>query len=469
MSWANKASSLRKVEMLIQNKTMTFEQLIKEDSFLNGLNQNSIIITDFVILNLKKLIEMVVGKIKIPEETNSRVLTMALLCHNSKIDLSLTRKPEYINFIIDLIDININLSKLFRILQDIIENSNGEVLFLISKSKLFYEKLISLIHDSSTYQFLIYLFNRRSSETIRWLLNISIETLLIENLYNEEKIIVKSLQLLLQILNNTETNKLILKISNILNFKIIFNVGIDSPTIQISDLSFKILYNILLKCSNDKNNNEISEFDQIMDFLELNYNKICYLIKKDEEFYNDKKSACQLLQLLMTSLSEFNEDLLNTINFLWELFKKFKTNSFLHLSFLNLFVIILNNLKYEDFIIKFIEDLIKEFKNTLSSNKGFLIEISYKINEKIKKNISNEWNNFINNIILPLKEKWNKNYGGNLPKENENLIIKHEDSFEFLTNQLISILNEEEEEEEGFLYDNEEDFEEDKESFIDID
>ena len=423
MSWRSRDEFFHRLESQVQDGSLTLDQLLKEENFLNALGQQLPNISNFVASHVKELIEVAIGLEKPTEGIESKRYLLALVSHNTQLTDSFSNNEEIVNFLANSIHSQIDYNSYFRILQYAIES--GDFLNKIENPAAFFNALVDQIQNSSVFNFLITLCTKRIQPSIDWLTSVEADKVLLSRMYSEEQTVSSCLVLLNKILDNTETNPLIKRICTLENYNLIFDTGIDAPTAKIAQLSFRLLIQIINRSEETTTApDQVSVFESIMDKLDSTCSKLCEYVLRDTDFLGDKFAAIELIKSIVDT-QKIEPIVFDVAKFLFELFFKQPTNTFLHRSFLKLFQSILSLPSgYKEFIEKeqIIEKIIYEHENQTyitATFHGFLIQMATSISacscsEEIK--APKGWKNFIDKVVLPTRKRYNTNYGGRVPR-----------------------------------------------------
>jgi hypothetical protein len=362
------------------------------------------------------------GSKKPDKGINEKKYLSALVSHNTKLTDALTKNQEIVDFLVGAVAHDINFTNYFAILQ--YANESGEFLSNVEKPVDFFVALIDKIQNYCVQDFLIALCSKKSSNNLEWLLKANADRILMERMYSEEKTVFACLLLLYYILKNQENDKLSKRISVYENYRIVFDTGIDAPTVEIGDLSFKILIQMINTADGTHEDDRKSAFDLIVDALVADCEKLCVFIVRDNEFLCDKYNAVELIIAVVKNQSSAEKCVFDTARFLFKHFFEQPTNTFAQLAFVELFSCLLEQ---ENGCREFIEEnriherLIFEHNNMNGITKiyhGFIIKIANELASFISSNqieAPEDWDDFVKSVVSPTLKTYKTNYGGRVP------------------------------------------------------
>ena len=424
MSWRSRDELFHRLESQAEDGSITIPDLLKEENFLNALGQQLPKLSIFVASHVKELIEVAIGLNQPAEGIDRKKYLMALVSHNSILTDSFCDDPTIVNFLANAIYGKIDYTSYFRILQYAIDS--GDFLNKIENPSEFFNALVDQIKSWSVRTFLITLCSKRLQPIIDWLTKVEADTVLLNRLYGEEQTVAACLTLLNLFLTGAETNSLVKRISTLENYSLIFDTGIDAPTAEIADLSFRILIQIINLADDTRTDDKTnSTFECIMDKLDSTCGRICEYILRDEDFLGDKFNAIELIRTIVASHSTVEPCIFEVSSFLFEMFFKYPTNSFLHRSFLKLLKSLLQlDSGYKEFVesTKMMERLIYEHQNqtpVTTTFHGFIISMASELSEKASAGLlvaPDGWKEFIDKTVLPTMKRYTTNYGGRVPR-----------------------------------------------------
>ena len=422
MSWQSRDGLFKRLESQVESGTVSLADLLKEDNFLNALGQQLPNLSEFVSKHVKELIEVAIGLKKPDADISSKRYVTALISHNTQLTDAFTKKQEIVNYLVSAVSLNIDFTSYFRILQYAIDS--GEFLSKIENPEVFFNALIDKIQNYSVQHFLIVLCSRRSTSNLEWLTKINADRILMERMYSEEQTVYACLLLLNCILKNPDPTELSKRLSVLENFKIIFDTGIDAPTVEIGDLSFRILIQMINAADGTQEDDKKSPFDTIVEALVSCCEKLCSFVSRDKEFFGDKYNAVELIISIIKRQTTTEKCVYETASRLFTMFFEQPTNTFLQLAFKGMFSALLElEDGYEEFLSenKILERLIEEHNKVNGVTKvyhGFIMnmanELSSMVNNKLIK-APEGWDNFIKNVVMPTMKTYKTNYGGRVP------------------------------------------------------
>ena len=194
----------------------------------------------------------------------------------------------------------------------------------------------------------------------------------------------------------------------------IFSTGIDAPTNEVAFGAFQLLVGICNNCDENK------ELIEIIDFLKSKSHALSQYITSNKSFTKDKRAACELLNLIISTSQTISQEILDTILFLFDLFFEYPTNSFLHQVFLSIVQsLTCLNTDFAEFSTKLqlvnkLLDIEKKRGTIMASFWGHCTQIELILKDKIKEN--EEWDKYVNDTLIPRDQIIKSNYGGEVPK-----------------------------------------------------
>ncbi|EAY05279.1 hypothetical protein TVAG_020250 [Trichomonas vaginalis G3] len=427
MSWGSHHEAIKRLEAGAEQGVLTLEGYLKEECYLNALGQHLEKISNFIAKNVPTLIKTAIHLDESNKELNPDRCTKALVSHNSKIIDALVNDTNVVTLLTDSITRDIFYPNYFKILQFAIDS---DFLSKVPDPSTFFQNLVKKIDNQCVLQFLI----KSISNKFDWLYKVDADKILMDKLNDEEYTVSCCLRLLLCFFDTAETNDLIKRLCTPSNVKLLFEAGIDAPTCLIAEKSFSMLLNIYNFSDTTRPKPDAkSPFQEILEILQENVKPLCDYIIRDQDFLADKRNAVELVYAVIETTSSCPECCFEVARYLFKLFFKQPTNSFLHSAFKDIIksILALKSDIWANFIdnLGIMQKMIDEHNNMnciTTTYHGFIIEISKEISEKIsltKIELPADWQNFITNTVDPTIKFYKQNYGGYVPKVSNDIIL----------------------------------------------
>lgn len=440
MSFTQWQSFYNQLENDIKSNKYTFYEVMSLNKVGPAIKQRFPNLISFITNHFKDLIDCAFSK---NENDVVNVQSLAILLENDHIRAKLSKNPEFINYIIQKIGSDsVNDDNLLMVLKGVIDLSNGLVLNDVKEPEKFIKMLIMRIDKIHYYEFLIKLFNDPIFGFIKyWLDCLKADIYLYEMIEFQEIFMRRAFVLLSYFIKYIQHNKN--NLNRILDEKKIseiLEIVLNAPTSELANSGF----NYILSLTKSFNSEEI---EPIMPFLEDKLSEFISYIKKDKRFFEDKKYVLGIISFLIEKKDDIDNDVFDFIFEVFNMFINSYTNSFLHLSFLELFKVLY---KFESSFCLFIT------KNDIMNILLDKLNDRYKINACYWGQI-NEMVSLINDLIqkgkLKTSDRWEKYINGDFAQRKAILEEKNEESTKLILNNINNIFSFHYEEEEDLSSD----------------
>lgn len=424
MSWTARNIFFQQLEKSIEKNDKKLDDLIHEDNILVAAGQQLPNLSLFLANNIIQLIDIAIGKSTNSSPNDPSICHKLLTSRNSLITEALTQDPRSINYIAQQFHQDISMVTLISLFKHIIEESNGNALQDILDSTDLIKTFLHNLHNGLFCDILVTMCSKKTSSFQDWFESTHLVDLILEYLDEPDASFVNGILILnTLIMTLNAKSPSMLKLSSVTIVNKLFRFGIESTDREISGSVFRFLMTLSDSCDDDDFDDKPSNFKQILDYFTENAKLICNYVMKDNTFYQDKRYAVAVINTLIFIKDEIDNHFLEVFLFLFDLFFKLPTNSFLHSSVFTIFNSIMEKPtdQPKEFILK--ENLICRVFGALDNRDSCVA--SYwghlmKMAEILKKNFDDEklqeYQNYIGTTLQPKLDIINKDYGGQLPK-----------------------------------------------------
>lgn len=427
MSFTQWQTFYKQLENDIKSNKYTFSEVMSLDKINPAIKQRFPNLISFILSHYKELIDSAVSK-----EDNDIVnaQSLSILLENDHIKAMLSKNQDSINYLIQKIGSNsVNESHLLMILKGIIELSNGIILSDIQEPAKFLKMIIGKIDNIHYFDFLVRLFNDPIFGYIKnWLDCLKADVYLYELIGYPEIFMRRAFVLLSYFIKYIKHSKSNLdRIFNEKKISEIIDIILNAPTMELANSGLN--YILLLSKSFT-----FEEIEPLIPILEDKLSDFILYIKKDDKFFEDKKYLMGIITFIIGTKDEIDNDVYDFIVYFFNKFINTYTNSFLHLSFFELFKVLY---KFETSFCLFIS------KNDIMNVLLDKLDNRYKINACFWGQI-NGMISYINVLVkkgkLETTERWTKYIDGVFAQRNAIIEKKDEEATKLISDNIICYL-----------------------------
>ncbi|OHT06923.1 hypothetical protein TRFO_24971 [Tritrichomonas foetus] len=469
--------NFQNINELISRQDCTISLLAQSDKIRLAFRKGHSILIDFLAARISEILDIVFGKQQCDNDNVPSLCLFFLTTPCSAFTSKILDSPVFFQKMREFIysdsnkeEIPVNgLIAFSRIMEFYIQNSNGFILKtfslhekysesedtsnitennnqkndeknenqddLISCSKHFFSRILSLISNSGVYSLLYYISDHGHQATIDYLEQIDASRLIFERIpENDDIVISRCLVLLTNLVSSgLPTSPLTRCLVDQDILEKILQIAITSKSQIVSSQAFSLL---LETCGlfDEEENDEIDGSDDsyesnedshlVDDFLFEKIPTICDYIKNELPFCSAKAVATDLLVGLLLKVDEVPELIMSLASYLFHQMFETPTRSTLHCSVLALFEAILDKTIaiYDVCDIRpAIVDAFKRRDQIQASYWGHLHMIASRyLNSGMK--LGNEcegWDEYVENEYQRIQDKIDADYGGPLPHESD--------------------------------------------------
>lgn len=386
---------------------------LKIPQLVSAFNTRTPKIVNYVINHLKEIIDIAIGQTDVSDEEVRQTCIDILSSKTTSVKDAISQRPSLFNHLANrLISGSSNQNLILQLFQGLIEGTSGKCLNLLENPKLFFKSLLEFLPSPQVLNFILDIFGKSVQQ---WVDSIHGDEILLSFLEESQEPVVCCILLILnELLTLSPSAEILRRLTRIAKISQLFDVGIESPTIKVAQLSFQLLISIFNRCHNN-------DFDMIAQYFASKSPQLCHYITCHKTFGLDKKAACEILNISLSPSYEISENLLNAISFVFDLFFEMPTNDFLHIACYNFFEgLSLFPELFSEFLEKHnVFDRLLEVENRRDTLKasfwGHCTQIELLL-EKTGNHGPEQFCRFVEDVLKPRKEIMDKNYGGKLPR-----------------------------------------------------
>ncbi|KAK8896079.1 hypothetical protein M9Y10_013969 [Tritrichomonas musculus] len=430
MTWRFRRDTFQNIIELVASPDCSLEQLAKCPNVRAAFKRQLKNLIDYLVPNIQEIIDIVLGDKKESELVSS--MCMYFMTNQSpSFTAQFSNNPLFLMRLSNCLtkENNANSKSLIsfsRILEFLVKVSNGFVLKMYPDKFNLLPRLLTHINDFSVYSLLCEITDHGHKVTLEYLESINASKMIFESLGENTFLNGRILTLLTNIISSgIPGSPLVTYLVDEEHLNKIFELAL-SENQQVSSQSFKLLLEIYGLCDEELDDEDDDETDayRISTFIMSKIPDMCDFIGSNKP-YCAGKTVCN--ELLVSAIATCEKIPSKVYSLLKSLFPKMfgqPTTSSLHCLFLKLFNAVAD--RDEDFLSKFDvrHQIVSQFQKkdlTLAAYWGHLYSITSRILES-KVHYPNEcpgWNDFLINTYLKMKKIMIKQYGGPLPRDND--------------------------------------------------
>ena len=452
MLWSKESEDFEKLNDLIGDEDFTISKLSEVRNVRLAFKSSHPGLIDFLINNISDVIDISLGEI----ESNDDSISLCLFFLTNEIPIftsQIVKSPLLYEKLNKFIATNENKPLKYsmsfaRIMEFIVENSNGSVFQTFPDAKNLFQKLLNMISKKGIYQLLFFITDNRNESIHKYLESINAIDLIfneVKNCFSAENnmsmeskngMLEKLLTLIVNIISSISyTSSLTNEVSDKEKIDTFFSLALSNASERISNIAFNILVEDLglnndffeeeeeeeEEAHNESSETKSKQKDRIhMNELMKEYvPSICQYILNDTSFCASKACAADLIILIFNDDDEIPDCIIELVI---ELFKKVfeqPLRSTLHCLFLRLFESITEKPNISDFMFSKCDirpPIVNAFKNKPDIEAAYwghlhIITCNFLSSNFVYGEECDGWDDYIQNTYLPIKEILDSEYG----------------------------------------------------------
>lgn len=431
-AWFIDEKSLNRINAIINNPDSTIVDVIKEDTIRTALKRNVPKLLDFIMKNAGDFVDIAIGVIKTNVAIQKKALDL-LLSNTQPFTSQMQNNPEFIAHLYNFIAQDNDFSEVdstcyCKIIEFYMKDTDLGILNKLQPGK-FIPLLLRKIHHLSVSNLMEIITCDTRKSMWRYIENTHVDQAIYNAFGDVDYINERLLNYLRNIICSAELGSPVLdlftKKASIAKF---FDFGYNA-TAHVAAAAFRVVYEVLGLVIYEEESEMQSNilFGTIFAETAENLEALCEFVQQDRPFLDDKFRAIELISAIITVYPEPEQCLIDMMKYLFKKFMDLPYHTFLHQSFYNILLKLGKDEKSLRLLVKKLnlyEEILKAFdgyEHKQVSYIGHLYAMSNYIYKKLGQDPENkEWNEFIENKIIPMREVISKPYGGLFPNQTYN-------------------------------------------------